>query len=686
MTLDAAAARRRPQPELEAHQWNLKIISRHVPGTFKAAHLTSQRIISHLYGEGFLMRAARLWNERAGQRLAAPRIPIESLPMRRSHQRIGPAHTPPESPDLVLSEGQDAREVLSSTPFEAGSEDLMSRVFASSSQALMVFDCTPKIVAVNEAFSRITGYSAAEAVGAVPNSLDPVHYGEGFFATLWTELSTKGHWEGSLWNRRKSGETYRQILTIDAMRDPSGKATHYVALFSDSPGPHAAPAQIEPLAHSDPITGLPNRQLMVDQLESAILAAKESGTTLAVMLVDLDRFKNINDTLGHRLGDDLLAEVGRRLRAAVREVDLVGRQGGDEYIIVLPEIGRTELESLAHELLAAVTPPYCLAGNDIVIRASAGIACYPEHGQDADRLLRNADAAMYTAKEAGRSNFRHFSRDMVLKVTHRLLIEQDLRLALERRELFLEFQPQYDLSSGKVVGCEALVRWQHPLQGTLYPIDFIDIAEECGLIVALGDFVLEASCAQRALWRDRGLEPGRIAINVSSQQFRRVDFVEKLEAILGHYALDPEILELEVTESVVMHDHDDVLVKIRRLRNLGVKLSIDDFGTGYSSMSYLKQFPLHQLKIDRIFIKELAHDRSSVAIAQAIVGLGHTLGLTVVGEGVETLEQAKLLREMGCDTAQGFLFARPQPGDACEHLLQGPPGAFASLLAPSHWL
>ncbi len=425
------------------------------------------------------------------------------------------------------------------------------------------------------------------------------------------------------------------------------------------------------MAQHDALTGLPNRLLLSDRLNVALAQAQRSGKRLALMFVDLDRFKNINDVFGHELGDQVLREVAARLSRCVRTADTVSRQGGDEFLVILPEINEEkDAAHVAEKLLATVTSPFVLDGTEIVLGGSIGIACFPENGHDVETLLRNADAAMYVAKRMGRSRYQFYSVEMNERALERLMLEGDLRHAIERGQLSVVYQPQVDLRTRAVVGLEALVRWCHPKLGLISPAQFIPIAEESGLIVPIGTWILEAACRQHASWVSQQLITGTVAVNVSANQFRQPDFVDVVMEALSRSGLQADLLELEVTESAVMHGLDEVLRKLDSLHKLGIKFAIDDFGTGYSSLSYLKQFPLYRLKIDQSFTRGLPEDRESGAIAQAIIQMGHSLGLDVLAEGIETKAQEDYLRSLECNAGQGYLYAKPIPADECTEYLR----------------
>ncbi len=434
---------------------------------------------------------------------------------------------------------------------------------------------------------------------------------------------------------------------------------------------HRTNEQLRYMALHDPLTGLPNRLLLTDRLNLALSHAQRHDQQVALLFLDLDRFKHVNDVFGHSLGDQLLHEVAQRLSGCVRNGDTVSRQGGDEFIVALTGIKEEQDAALiAEKLLTVIAVPFVLEETEIILGMSIGIACSPHNGHDARALLSNADTAMYIAKKLGRNRYQFYAPEMNIRAMDRLTLERDLHRAIERNELFLMYQPQLALSTGAVLGLEALVRWQHPSRGLICPGEFIPIAEDCGLIMPVGNWVLESACRQRARWVSQGLTKGSVAVNISAHQFRQADFCERIGDVLLRTGLQPGFLELEVTEGVVMQGIDQVLYKLNTLRELGVTLAIDDFGTGYSSLNYLKQFPLHRLKIDQSFTSGLPGDQESGAITNAIIQMGHSLGLDVLGEGIETREQEDYLRTLGCDAGQGFFYAKPLSVEECEEYLR----------------
>ncbi len=541
---------------------------------------------------------------------------------------------------------------------------LSAKVFDNASEGMFITDAQNRIVAVNDAFSDITGFTRSDVLGKNPHILSSGRHGPEFYSALWADLKATGHWTGEIWNKRKNGEVFPEWLNIQLVRNERGEAVNHIAAFTDISETREQQERIRHLAQYDFLTDLPNRFLLRDRLERAILSAQRSGRKVAVLFLDLDRFKTINDSLGHVLGDALLQAVSRRLSAAVRASDTVSRQGGDEFVVLIPDLDRAEAAAgVAANLLTSLSTPYHLEGHELQITPSIGIAIHPDDGSTIDALLKNADMAMYAAKEAGRATYRFFTPELNQRATERLWMENNLRRAIERGEMELHFQPQLSIDGTRLLGCEALVRWRQPDGRLIPPGQFIPVAEETGLIVSLGDWVLEEACKAAADLRQR-LGPLTMAINLSAVQFHRANPAHRVEELLQRYGLPPDALELEVTESILMDDADEVVHALERFRTLGVPLAIDDFGTGYSSLSYLKRFHADKLKIDRSFVQGLGRDGDSTAIAEAIVAMAHSLDMATLAEGVETEEQRLFLSRLGCGQVQGFLFGQPMPFDA----------------------
>ncbi|HRP96014.1 MAG TPA: EAL domain-containing protein [Rhodocyclaceae bacterium] len=550
---------------------------------------------------------------------------------------------------------------------------LAQMVFRSTSEGITVTDTAGTIVEVNPAFEAITGYTRDEVLGRNPRMLQSGRQDREFYAGMWQALLKAGQWRGEVWNRRKSGEIYPEWLTISAVRNGTGKISHYVGVFSDVSSVKEAQAQIEFLAHHDALTRLPNRALLLERLQHGLTHARRHGQRLAVMLLDLDRFKNVNDSLGHPVGDELLQEIGRRISAQIRADDTLARLGGDEFVLLLEdEASIAGIEAVARKLLGVLAKPVVVGKHALTITASIGISVYPEDGDDADTLLRNADGAMYEAKKQGRNGYAFFAPELAAGALERLVMESALRTAVARNELVLHYQPQVDLESGRLVGVEALVRWPHPELGLVSPGQFVPLAEEIGLIADIGLWVLDEACAQMVRWRSQGVDVPRVAINLSAQQLRNDALVEAVAGALQRHALRAEQLELELTESMIMEHPEYAKRVLEGLRRLGVQVAVDDFGTGYSSLAYLKLLELDRLKIDQSFVRDIGTDPNDEAITRAVIALANSLGLETVAEGVEHLSQVEFLRAEGCDAAQGYHFGRPLPADELTACLRAP--------------
>ncbi len=547
---------------------------------------------------------------------------------------------------------------------------LASTVVESTMDGVIVTDAHGVIIATNPAFTEITGYTAQDTVGKTPRMLKSDRHGEEFYQQLWASITTAGVWQGEIWNRRKNGEIYPEWLTISTVRDSVGSIRNFVAVFSDISTIKRTQADLERLAHFDPLTDLPNRVLFQDRMQYAIDRAERYGHKVAVLLLDLDGFKFINDSLGHPVGDQLLQLAARRLTEAVRVEDTVARLGGDEFAIILSELDdASDAVEAVGRILDAIREPFEMPGGNGIVSTSIGIATFPGDGSSVTELVRNADAAMYEAKAAGRNTYRFYRRKMTDDAQQRLNTENALRRALGGREFEVWFQPQFRLADGAYLGAEALLRWRDPERGLIPPNEFIPVAERSGLIVPLGEQVLEMVGAAARRWLDRGLDAGRLAINVAGTQLDRGDFVATLERVIHTYALPSSSLEIEITETLIMENPVHARTILDGIQALGVTTAIDDFGTGYSSLAYLKKLPIDTIKLDRAFVGDLPDDRSDVAISRAVIALGHNLGFKVIAEGIETEAQHRFLLEAGCDEGQGFLFARPMPPSAFEDWL-----------------
>jgi len=551
---------------------------------------------------------------------------------------------------------------------------LWGRAIESSINAILITNAevagNPLIYA-NPAFERITGYSLEEALGRNCSFLQNEDTDQPAIEELRRAIHEQREGRVLLRNYRKDGSLFWNELLIAPVHGESGKVTHFVGIQNDVTERKTHEIQLERQANYDTLTGLANRNLVQDRLNQALAYSHRHDCGLAVLFIDLDHFKNINDSLGHDAGDLLLTEVASRLSGNVREGDTVARQGGDEFVLILSEIREdTDVPVVAQKILKAMSAPFDIGGRELHITCSIGIASYPKDGEDRQTLLKNADAAMYSAKKLGRNNTQYYSAEMNVKAMERLVLENGLHHALERAEFLLHYQPQVDLRSGEIAGMEALVRWQHPKLGLVSPAMFIPVAEDSGLIVELGEWVLRTACAQNKAWQLAGLKPISVAVNLSARQFRQPDLVEKVAAILDETGLDPACLELELTESLVMQDVEKTIATLGKLKAMGIKLSIDDFGTGYSSLSYLKRFPIDTLKIDQSFVRDITTDPDDAAIAKSIISMAHDMQLRVIAEGVETEAQKLFLQQRHCDEMQGYLFSRPVPAAEFETLFR----------------
>ena len=541
----------------------------------------------------------------------------------------------------------------------------LAGALAQTADSVIITDRDGRIEYANPAFEQTTGYPCAEVVGLTPRILKSGRHSANFYQRLWRTIARGAVFREIFINRRKDGELYYEEKTISPVRDPhSGEINHFVSTGKDISERMQIQQRLDHLAHHDMLTDLPNRRLLLDRLQRAMTRATRRHRRMAVLFLDLDRFKQINDTLGHGAGDRLLCAVASRLTGCLRREDTVARLGGDEFAVLLEDLEHAEdVAPILEKLVSAMQRPFALDGHEFFLTFSIGISIYPDDGELADVLLRNADTAMYRAKEGGRNGYRFYTADMNARAFERLELESKLRRALEREEFVLHYQPKLDLRSGCVVGIEALLRWQHPERGLLPPAEFIPTLEDTGMIVPVGRWVLHEACRQARIWRLAGLPPLEVAVNISTHQFRQDDMYALVKEALAIYCMPPGELELEITESALMNHIGPAAESIRRLKERGVKVSIDDFGTGYSSLAYLKRFAIDSLKIDRTFVRDICDDKDDAAIVAAIVAMAQRLHLKVVAEGVETKGQLAFLREQGCDQMQGYLLARPMPGN-----------------------
>lgn len=576
-----------------------------------------------------------------------------------------------------LEEQLQSLNALLEQKVEARTGDLRVAATAFESQeSLMITDSDGVILRVNQAFADCTGYTPEEAVGKTPRLLKSGRQDAGFYRTLWKTLLRTGRWQGEIWDRRKNGEVYPTFLTITSVKDNSGVITNYVGSFIDITDRKIAEEKIQHLAFYDPLTGLPNRRLLFDRLQQAMASSARVGKAGALLFIDLDNFKNLNDTLGHLIGDILLLQVAQRLSSCIREGDTVARLGGDEFVVMLVDLSgqpieaAAQTEAIGEKILASLSKAYRLEIHEHLSTASIGATLFSNHQSSVDELMKQADIAMYQAKKAGRNALRFFDPQMQVSITARVKLEDEILKALEKQEFQLYYQTQVD-SSRRSLGAEALIRWIHPERGLVPPLEFISLAEETGLILPIGQWVLETACAQINEWQQNALTRDLVlSVNVSVKQFRQVNFVALVQAAVQRHAINPKLLKLELTESVLLENIEDTVAIMNALKEIGVLFSMDDFGTGYSSLQYLRQLPLDELKIPITFIRDIATNINDESIVRTIIAMARSLEMDIIAEGVETEEQRQLLLKIGCARHQGFLFSKAVPIKQFEELLK----------------
>ncbi len=548
---------------------------------------------------------------------------------------------------------------------------LDAQVFESASEAVVITDMDRRILDVNRAFTSITGYTREEILGENISVLSSGRQDQRFYQEMWDIVSDRGSWQGEIWDRRKNGEVFPKWLSISAVRDEAGRVSRYIGLFSDISAMKETQEQLYEMAHYDSLTGLPNRRYFLDRLKESLEQARRASEGVALMFVDLDGFKLVNDNLGHRAGDQLLREVGNRIKQCIRESDIVARMGGDEFTVMISQIKSSDSSLIvARKILAKLYEPMFIDEKELFISSSIGIAIFPDDSVEVEGLLQSADAALYKAKDLGKNGYQFFSPEMNRRAMERLTLQTQIRQGLAAHEFTVYYQPQVDASTGRLVGLEALARWMSPQIGLISPEQFIPIAEQTGLIHEIGELVLHEACAQGQRWNEQGMAPVRIGVNISAHQLRRPDFVEVIEAAVHDTGFPPQFLELELTESMLINDSPQDVEKLSRVKEMGIRLSIDDFGTKYSSFAYLRRLPIDRLKIDRTFIQDLPADARGAEIVSAIIAMGRSLNLEVVAEGVETAAQAELLKKKGCTTLQGYYTGHPLPPESLAALLE----------------
>ena len=535
----------------------------------------------------------------------------------------------------------------------------LSQALEQSTNTIVITDLDANIEYVNTAFELTTGYTKAEAIGKNPRFFQSGKTATHYYDEMWSSLLDGKIWRGEFINKRKDGTEYIESVRATSIVDTDGKITHYMAIKEDITDKKIAEDRLNYLARFDLLTGLPNGMQLEESVEYAVKLGKRNNGNFAVMFLDIDHFKDINDTLGHRSGDILLKEIAQRLKGLIRDVDSVGRLGGDEFIFLLQNTDAEGVMYVIKKMLDIISNPLEIDQNELTVTASAGIAIYPFDGLDQETLYKNADAAMYRAKKNGRNNYAFFTPEMQKSTARNLQLINSLHHALQRDELRVVYQPQISALDGRIIGAESLLRWKHPELGDISPAEFIPLAEESGLILPIGEWVLRTAIQQAKSWIDSGFEPMIIAVNISAVQFRHPNLPELVSKILDEVGLSAKYLEIELTEAVAMHDPQAAYTIMDDLYERGIRMSIDDFGTGYSSLSYLKKFKVYKLKIDQSFVHDISTDPEDKAIVNAIISMSHSLGLTTIAEGVETLEQLEYLREQGCDEIQGYYYSKP---------------------------
>ncbi|VUD47726.1 Cyclic di-GMP phosphodiesterase Gmr [Thalassocella blandensis] len=548
---------------------------------------------------------------------------------------------------------------------------LWAKVFEGSNESILIADAQLKVLSVNGAFEEVTGFEEGEILGTDALQVGIKLHTYSHIHNILAILQERGYWQGELKNRRKNGEDFPCWFSISQVNNTKGKPENFIITFNDITEHKNSRAKIEFLAHHDSLTGLPNRILLNDRLDMAISFAQQNSSSLGVLFIDLDRFKNVNDSLGHAVGDEIIKDAGKRLSNIIQAGDTVSRLGGDEFVLVFPKMGDAErLADTTVKICEVLREPYLINGINLHMTPSIGIAIYPDDGLNTDALIKNADAAMYLAKERGRNNFQFYTPALNARTLDRLKLENDLRQSISQGNFSLHYQPQVEGRTGKTWGAEALVRWNHPDRGLISPTEFIPLAEETGLIIPLGEWVLKEAAQQMVYWHKNGFPDLVISVNISALQFQQPDFMEKVLNIVKEAEADPKFIELELTESVLMSDIDASVETLKSFSELGYRIAIDDFGTGFSSLNYLRHLPIHLLKIDQSFVREMNSEKASLAIVNSVISLAHSLGMDTIAEGVESEDECKVLCERGCGYIQGYYFSKPMPAEQFEAWLK----------------
>lgn len=558
---------------------------------------------------------------------------------------------------------------------------LAARIFDTTQESIMMTDSIGNIVAVNAAFEHITGYTEQEVLGRNPRMLTSGRHDAAFYQEIFDSLRDQGQWRGEIWNRRKNGQDYPERMAINVVRGDDGKVDAFVSVSSDVSALRAAHHQVAFLSSHDPLTLLPNRSVLTERMRQSIAAARNGERQIALLLLNLDRLQRINDSLGHETGDAMLQEMARRAGLVAGPDDTLAHMGGDEFVLLTHCLDSDDIVHTAGRLIEEIARPVQVGGHDLIVTASIGISVFPRDGASPSELLKAADVALSHMKETGRNGFRFFQGEMNANALRWMSLETHLRRAIERNELSLHYQPQITIADGRICSMEALLRWRSPELGQVAPSDFIALAEDTGLILPIGSWVIRQACLQNKAWQDAGMPALRVAVNVSAHQFMAGTLPDVVAEALSESGLEPQYLEVELTESVMMHDSEAIAAQLARLTRMGVSISLDDFGTGYSSLGYLSRFMLDKLKIDQTFVRNITTEPRSAAIAQATIALAHGLSLVVIAEGVETEDQFEFLKGIGCDEVQGYLFSRPVHPDDMGRMISAE-HALARLPAP----